>query len=68
MTDEEFEGLARVLDATVRVKRFRATDFGYQVEANGIIEEDDQFPTHREAFDAAKTTFKKLLKIPYANN
>jgi len=68
MTDEEFEGLARVLDATVRVKRFRATDFGYQIEVNGITEEDDQFSTHREAFNAAKTTFQKLLKIHHADN
>lgn len=68
MTDEEFEGLARVLDATVRVKKFRATDFGYQVKVNGITEEDDQFPTYREAFDAAKTTFKKLLNIQHADN
>jgi hypothetical protein len=69
MTDEEFEGLARLLDATVRIKKFPySEEYGYQVKINGHTEEDFGFNTHREAFENAKETFERLLKRPHANN
>ena len=69
MTDEEFEGLARLLDATVRIKKFKEVgDYGYQVIVNDFLKDDYGYPTHREAFDAAKEEFQTLLGLPRANN
>lgn len=68
MKNEEFEGLARLLEATVRIKRFPySEEYGYQVKINGHIEEDFGFNTHKEAFENAKETFERLLKRPHAN-
>jgi hypothetical protein len=66
MTDEEFEGLAKLLDATVRIKHFKKVgDYGYQVIVNSYVKDEYGFTTRREAFDAAKEDFKILLKIPF---
>lgn len=63
MTDEEFEGLAKLLDATVRIKKFKDLgDYGYQVVVNDRLEDGFGYPTHEEAFNAAKNAFEKFIR------